>query len=85
MINAHLSSHQIERRTLETSRMLKVIRYASAVIMLLIGNGVGHDKTWVLYGVGDSYIPPPRYAHMFAQTKHQEVQKSGQRSLEIMI
>ena len=42
---------QIDKGTLSTSRMRMYIRFASAVDMLPIDNGVGHEKLQILQGI----------------------------------
>ena len=69
----------MKRGTLQTSRMLRVIRYASAVDILLIDNGVRHRSDIVLQVLRGAYSIPPRYAHVSIQTKHKEMQEIGQR------
>ena len=63
MMNAPLSFQQMEGETLQTSRMLVVTRYVSAIDIFLIGNGTGHKNDRVLLGVRDSFVYHPG-AHM---------------------
>ena len=44
IMNTLLRSQQVERGTIQTSRIWRAIKCASAVDILLTGNGVGHKK-----------------------------------------
>ena len=79
MMIALLSFLQMEKGTLPTSRMWMDKRFASVVAMLSTDNGVGMKNDRRLQGVRDPYNLPHRYTQVSAETKHEEIQTSGQR------
>ena len=55
--------------------MLKGIKYALAVDILLIGNGMEHKNDRILQSVRGAYGLAPRYTYMSSKTKHKEIQE----------
>ena len=78
MMIALLSFLQVDRGTLQTSRMWVAVTYTLVVDMFPIDNGVGMKNDRVLQGVRDSYHLTDRYIQVSIETKHNAIQTSGE-------